>query len=1280
MSVRTISAVCLAATLGWAASAQAAVGGPDRFGYGWEDSDEPGVTYFWDDVGTTDCVTLNDDTESAAIPLGFNFSFYGTDYTEVRIGSNGYVAFQNNVLDGYIPQCPLPMNFYRTSTQTVNLAVYGFYNDLDPRENELGPGTVCHATLGTAGVDQRFVVTFDNVDYFHQITDFVADPVTFQIVLFEGSSEAQINIQDSGNNAGLPPYSAGNNTTIGIEDGAGAQGLSLCGWTDTILIPDAYSIRFAASVFRSASSPVCRPDTAPPNDTLTFDFEMLNFSASSVDVALTAKTAGWTATPTPGSVTVAPGGGSTSFPVDVTAPASAAAGDLGTITVTGTSGSSTATGTIQIRTTHGDSDWQGTATLPQATTYVNLVSDGDYIYALAGRTLDGTTWVVTDDTARWNPVINGWDDCVIAEMPRTVTLGGACAMNGHIYYVGGLTQLENTGPPLVPAMFLEDLLDYEIASDTWTVRTGPTFAVLSANVACDPASNQVFVYGGLVDVNQNFEAELPSVDLPDNPDTSAPVFQVYDVSTDTWEDSEAPGSTLTTPDPDFGLYDAAVGVIDDQIYFSAGSHYEVDETTGALQSFTTVATDLYDITSNTWTNEVPWLPSFVTRRAGVVFRDQMCVVGGTDTTATTLVAIADWWCLAGDTWVPQADPISPVLLYCSAAVLDDFIYLAGVATTPAISSTRRCAGRRFRPARRGRPVVCAADGDADGDGDVAGDADTDGGADADATADTTPDTTGDGTTGTAADAAAAATTALRLQRRQAGRLRLARHAPPRARRRVHRAPPQVGSSQSSVLSRRKGSSADDPAVQLHGTTRVPQIVRLGERRWRIAWPPSSARGSATPAGPPLAAHPGPVRHPRVGSCSSRRGRGGGRPIRSLPAALSDGARLADAEGRTTCSPFGRDSDTTHATSTRQPKVIATGTGRRAVEAADLRALPGIGAYTAAAVASIAFGQSEAVVDGNVARVLSRLFRLKDPRKGAPARRLQGRSQTGGFRGTERRARGTGLMELGATGCRPSGPHCGEGPLAEDCDARREGRAESYPETESPARSVRESVVRIAIARGGRWLLRRNGPGEKPEGMFGFPVVRGIPPDASLRRVAAAVRREVGLTVPDLRELGQVRHQILNRAISVRAVAAVGDLAQRARRGSRRAAENAGAFSRRAAENAEVSRRAAEERRGAFSRRAAENAERSRAEPQRTQRNLAQSRRERRGVSRRAAENAEDSGGCGSMGWKLPVSGATLHGEAAGRHAGGPPSPRSRRARSSRSGVPPSAGSARRNAR
>ena len=216
------------------------------------------------------------------------------------------------------------------------------------------------------------------------------------------------------------------------------------------------------------------------------------------------------------------------------------------------------------------------------------------------------------------------------------------------------------------------------------------------------------------------------------------------------------------------------------------------------------------------------------------------------------------------------------------------------------------------------------------------------------------------------------------------------------------------------------------------------------------------------------------------------------------------------------------------------------------DAAALRELPGIGAYTAAAVASIAFGRREAVVDGNVARVLSRLFRLRgDPRKGAPARRLRDLAQELVPRDGTAGEWNEALMELGATVCLPRSPRCAECPLAGDCGALRERRAEAYPETESPARSIRESVVCVAIARAGRWLLTRNGPGERPEGMYGFIALRELPPEAPLRRVAAAVRRELGLALADIRELGTFRHQIMNRSITVRALAA------RAERGSRK---------------------------------------------------------------------------------------------------------------------------------
>ncbi|MGA2571466.1 MAG: A/G-specific adenine glycosylase [Terracidiphilus sp.] len=115
-------------------------------------------------------------------------------------------------------------------------------------------------------------------------------------------------------------------------------------------------------------------------------------------------------------------------------------------------------------------------------------------------------------------------------------------------------------------------------------------------------------------------------------------------------------------------------------------------------------------------------------------------------------------------------------------------------------------------------------------------------------------------------------------------------------------------------------------------------------------------------------------------------------------------------------------------------------GNLPVSAEELRALPGIGAYTAAAVASIAHGEPVAVVDGNVERVLCRLARWdRGSRNGGGAalrrkienlaRRLLDPARPGDFN--------QAMMELGATVCTPRSPQCGECPLNEDCKTRGE---------------------------------------------------------------------------------------------------------------------------------------------------------------------------------------------------------------------------------------------------
>ena len=157
---------------------------------------------------------------------------------------------------------------------------------------------------------------------------------------------------------------------------------------------------------------------------------------------------------------------------------------------------------------------------------------------------------------------------------------------------------------------------------------------------------------------------------------------------------------------------------------------------------------------------------------------------------------------------------------------------------------------------------------------------------------------------------------------------------------------------------------------------------------------------------------------------------------------------------------------------RCARVVANDLGGRFPETeAALRDLPGIGPYTAAAVAAIAFGRRASVVDGNVERVTARLFAVEDPLPGAKAelRRLAagllpGEGERPDFPyGDFAQA----MMDLGATVCLPRKPKCILCPLAEGCAARAAGLAEALPRrSPKPERPTRRAV--------GFWILRGDG--------------------------------------------------------------------------------------------------------------------------------------------------------------------------------------------------------------
>jgi A/G-specific adenine glycosylase len=230
------------------------------------------------------------------------------------------------------------------------------------------------------------------------------------------------------------------------------------------------------------------------------------------------------------------------------------------------------------------------------------------------------------------------------------------------------------------------------------------------------------------------------------------------------------------------------------------------------------------------------------------------------------------------------------------------------------------------------------------------------------------------------------------------------------------------------------------------------------------------------------------------------------------------------------------------------RTVAQAGGELPRDAAGLRALPGIGDYTAAAVASIAHGEPVAAVDGNVERVLSRLFALPlDPRSTAGRAALRARAEAL----LDRQRPGDfnqALLELGATLCRPAAPSCLLCPLRESCAARAAGDPERFPAR--PARPAAVPMLRVAalVHRDGRVLLRRRSSAPN-EGFLELPDVEvplraGESLDAAARPADAAASRRLRAALERalLREHGlrlragapgaPVRHGIMRWTIRV----------------------------------------------------------------------------------------------------------------------------------------------------
>jgi A/G-specific adenine glycosylase len=198
----------------------------------------------------------------------------------------------------------------------------------------------------------------------------------------------------------------------------------------------------------------------------------------------------------------------------------------------------------------------------------------------------------------------------------------------------------------------------------------------------------------------------------------------------------------------------------------------------------------------------------------------------------------------------------------------------------------------------------------------------------------------------------------------------------------------------------------------------------------------------------------------------------------------------------------------------------------------LRALPGVGAYTAAAVAAIAFDRAANVVDGNVERVMSRLFAVEAPLPDVKPelKVLAGELVTGERPGDWAQA----LMDLGATVCKPKSPLCDRCPISEWCAAYAGGAPETYPRKTRKADRPRRFGVAYVLTRGEEVALVRRPPKGLLGGMLGLPTSDWrAAPFSDVEAIDAAP------VAGAWRDLGAVEHVFTHFSLTLRVFAAEG---------------------------------------------------------------------------------------------------------------------------------------------
>lgn len=215
-------------------------------------------------------------------------------------------------------------------------------------------------------------------------------------------------------------------------------------------------------------------------------------------------------------------------------------------------------------------------------------------------------------------------------------------------------------------------------------------------------------------------------------------------------------------------------------------------------------------------------------------------------------------------------------------------------------------------------------------------------------------------------------------------------------------------------------------------------------------------------------------------------------------------------------------------------LVAEHDGKLPDEVDELRHLPGIGPYTSASIAAIAFNQDVIAIDGNLRRVISRLIDLAiDPRSPEGERQLRSWA-LGELPPGQSSIFNQALMDLGAMVCVPRTPNCGACPLARSCLAFQRGVQDARP-LRSPRKKIPHMTVAAAVLRRGeRVLIGRRPEGVLLGGLWEFPGGRLEPQESLESCLRREIGEEIGVEVEVGVRLGAFNHAYTHFRVTVHA--------------------------------------------------------------------------------------------------------------------------------------------------